>query len=199
VFGLASAPSAGSLQRLLANSPEGMSRAMYGASPFPESVEIARYIEANSGPDTRVAVLGSEPQIYFHSRRRSATGSISTYGLMERVRGPRDAVTGELTWVPQPYARRMHEEMIREIEGARPEHVVFVQVPTSWLAGPESDQHILEWAQTYVGENYDLVGIADIHEEGTEYRWGHEAAAHSPRSMEQVTVFRLRKPILAGP
>ena len=199
VFALASAPAAGSLQRLLANSPEGMSRAMYGASPFAESVEVARYIAANSGPDTRVAVLGSEPQIYFHSRRRSATGYIYTYGLMERVRGPRDAATGDPTWVPQPHARRMHEEMIREIEAARPEHLVFVQVATSWLAGPESEQHILEWSQTYVAEHYDLVGIVDLHEEGTEYRWGVEAAAYPPRSTELMYVFRLRKPILAGP
>ena len=199
VLVLASAPAADSLRTLLAKSPEAMSRAMYGASPFPESVEIARYIAANSEPGSRVAVLGSEPQIYFHSRRRSATGYMYTYGLMERIRGPRDAVTGEPTWVPQPYARRMHEEMIREIESARPEHIVFAQVPTSWLAGPESEQHILEWSQTYVGERYDLVGLADMLEEGTEYRWGNEAATHVPRSMERMYVFRLREPSPAAP
>ena len=192
VFVLAAAPAADSLQTLLLQPPDRISRALYGASPFPESVEIARYLAANSEPDARIAVLGSEPQIYFHSHRRSATGYIYTYGLMERVRGPRDPATGQPTWMPQPHARRMHEEMIQEIERARPQHIVFAQVPTSWLAGPESDQRILEWSRTYVAERYDLVGVADMLEEGTEYRWGDDAAATPPRSMEAMYVFRLR-------
>ena len=199
VFVLAAAPAADSLQTLLLQSPDRISRALYGASPFPESVEIARYLAANSEPGARVAVLGSEPQIYFHSRRRSATGYIYTYGLMERVRGPRDPATGERTLLPQPHARRMHEEMIREIENARPEHIVYAQVPTSWLAGPESDMRILEWSRTYVAERYDLVGIADMLEEGTEYRWGDDAAATPPRSMEAMYVYRLRGTRTAGP
>ncbi|HET9251983.1 MAG TPA: glycosyltransferase family 39 protein [Candidatus Eisenbacteria bacterium] len=199
VFLLASAPAAGSLRALLAKSPEEMSRALYGSNPFPESVSIARYIASNSGPDARVAVLGSEPQIYFHSGRRSATGYIYTYGLMERVPGPRDPATGKPTWLPQPYARRMHEEMIREIEAAEPEYIVFVQVYTSWLANPESDQHIMEWSRGYVAERYDLVGTADILENDTEYRWGHEAASSEPRSEERMYVFRLKRSILAAP
>jgi len=45
-------------------------------------------------------VLGSEPQIYFYSGRRSATGYLYMYSLTEE----------------QKYALRMQKEMIGEIE-----------------------------------------------------------------------------------
>ena len=38
------------------------------------TVKIADFIRANSDPSERIAVIGSEPQIYFYSRRLAATG-----------------------------------------------------------------------------------------------------------------------------
>lgn len=180
---------------ILGREPFEMSRAIYGTDPFPESVEISRHIASNCHPTARIAVLGSEPQIYFHSRRRSATSHIYTYGLMELARGPRDPAGIEpAAWVPQPYARRMQDEMIQDLETSEPEYLVFVQVATSWLARPESDQHILEWARTRVSERYDLVGVADMFQDGTEYRWWDEAARYEPRSDQVIYVFRKRLP-----
>jgi Dolichyl-phosphate-mannose-protein mannosyltransferase len=176
------------MRNLLSASPYQMSRELYGLNPFSEAVEVSRYISANSEPGARIAVLGSEPQIYFYTRRRSATGYLYTYGLMELVRAPQRS--GEDAWVPQPYARRMQEEMIREVEAAQPEFVVFAQVYTSWLAGRESEHLVLDWSRRYVGAGYDQVGVADILAEGTEYRWGNEAATYQPRSPEVMYVFR---------
>ncbi|MGH8023058.1 MAG: ArnT family glycosyltransferase, partial [Limisphaerales bacterium] len=97
--------------------PAAVSRAIYGMNPFPEAVEIGHYLSTHCPSNGRIAVLGSEPEIYFYSRRRAATGYIVTYALMER----------------QPYAARMQKEMISQIEKARPDYVVFVHVPVSWL------------------------------------------------------------------
>src|SRR5262249_10244089 len=69
-------------------------RLVNGTNPFPESIKIGEYIRSQSSPDDKIAVLGSEPQIYFYSKRLSATGYIYTYALME----------------PQPYAHQMQEE-----------------------------------------------------------------------------------------
>jgi hypothetical protein len=77
-----------------------IARGIYGNDPLPESEVIAEYIRDHSAPDARVAVLGSEPEIYFLARRHSATGYLYTYGLMEE----------------QPFARQMQDEMIREID-----------------------------------------------------------------------------------
>src|SRR5205814_7670624 len=75
-------------------------RIAYGSNPFPESVRIAEYLRDHSSPNDTIAILGSEPQIYFYSRRHSATGYIYTYALME----------------VQRYARRTQDEMIIEME-----------------------------------------------------------------------------------
>src|SRR5207245_4663986 len=97
--------------------PAQASRRTYGANPFPEALEIARRIAADTAPDDRVAVLGSEPEIFFYSGRRSATGYIYMYGLMES----------------QPYAARMQQTAIKEIEASAAKYLVYVDVPFSWL------------------------------------------------------------------
>jgi hypothetical protein len=52
---------------LTAGSPNAVSRRIYGLNPFPESLEIAKYIRRTSSPDDSVYVVGSEPQILFYA------------------------------------------------------------------------------------------------------------------------------------
>jgi len=151
---------------LFTGTPHQVLRAIYGMNPFPESVEIARYIRERTSPDDRIAVVGSEPQIYFYARRRAATGYVYTYALME----------------PQPYAALMQHQMIREIEAHNPRFVVFVRVPPSWLMTPDSYVTIFQWFDEYQ-KRFDRVGVVEIvslHQ--TRYLWGPEAAAYTPRS-----------------
>ncbi len=124
-----------------------------GTNPFPESIRIGEYIRSQSNPADTIAVLGSEPQIYFYAHRHSATGYIYTYGLME----------------PQPYAHRMQEEMIREIEAAHPRFLVLVVINKSWLAGRDSDRTIFKWADAYSDTNYEEIGLINIFESGSDY------------------------------
>jgi dolichyl-phosphate-mannose-protein mannosyltransferase len=148
-------------------------RSVYGGNPFPEAVKIADYIKAHSSPGSRIAVLGSEPEIYFYSGRRSATGFIYTYGLMEQ----------------QPYALNMQREMASQIEAASPEFMVFVGVPTSWLVQPRSEPFIFSWSKQYLHDHYELVGIADVLPR-TEYRWDDEVKTYQRRSQWAVEVYK---------
>jgi hypothetical protein len=158
--------------------PTQVSRAIYGRNPFPESVEIARYIREHSDAGDRVAVVGSEPQIYFYSARRSATGYIYTYPLMEL----------------QPYASAMQHEMIREIETAAPRFLVFVSATRSWVARPGSDRTIFGWFEDYQ-RGFTRVGVADIlPAQETVYRWGDAASAYAPRSDVWLMVFERQRP-----
>ena len=156
-----------------------VSRTIYGRNPFPESVEVARYIREHTAPGDRVAVLGSEPQIYFYSGRRSATGYIYTYPLMEL----------------QPYAAAMQHQMIREIETANPRYLVFVKAPTSWLVRPDSDLTIFGWFNEYQ-RSFTRVGLVDIvSEKETVYRWGEAMVGYAPHSNAWLLIFeRGRKP-----
>jgi len=160
--------------------PRDECRATYGPNPFPEAVTIANYLALNMPADGRIAILGSEPEIYFYSRRHSTSGYIYVYPLME----------------DQPYAVTMQKQMIGDIEKANPEFLLFVEVSYSWLARPGSPQlqSLLSWADGYISRGYQLVGIADIigpHQ--TEYRWEDQAKTYQPQSANVVRIFRRNK------
>jgi hypothetical protein len=149
-------------------------REIYGVNPFPEAAVVAAYIQANSEKGARVAVLGSEPEIYFLSHRLSATGYIYTYPLVEE----------------QAYAPVMQSEFIEEVQSAAPEFVVYVLLDRSWLRRANSDQHIFHWADQYTREHYSLVGVADGGGNHDVYRWGQEALTYRPRRPEVLLVYR---------
>ncbi len=157
--------------------PIEATRRTYGINPFPEAIKIADYIKSQTTEGTKIAVIGSEPEIYFYSHRHSATGYIYTYPLMEE----------------QKYASTMQKEMISEIEAARPEYLVLVDVPFSWLMQTHSDTMIFAWAEKYLDSSYERVGIADIGDT-TEYRWGDQVKGYHPQSKWTVSVFKRKTP-----
>jgi len=160
---------------LVSMTPREFSRARFGPNPFIEAEEIAAYLRDHTDPGDRVAVVGSEPEIYFLSDRVSATGYIYTYGLVE----------------PQPYAVRMQDEMRAEIEAAAPAYLVYVQVALSWLPSPGADPGIFEWVQHHTAACYDLVGIAEVRsQEETVYAWDEAVAGHEIRAPNVVFTYR---------
>jgi hypothetical protein len=93
-------------------------------------------------------VLGSEPEIYFYAHRRAATGHIYTYPLMEE----------------HPFALKMQEDMIAQIERAHPAYVVYVDDPFSWLVRPNSPQRLFDWWKGYWASDLDLVQTIEFEE-----------------------------------
>ena len=157
--------------------PNAAARAIYLNNPFQEAVVIARYIREHSHPNSSIAVVGSEPEIYFYSGRHSATGYIYTYSLME----------------PHPYALLMQREMIAEIEASKPEYVVFVDIARSWLAKPTSNPFLLDWFEQYATSQLRTVGLVEIFVNAPSvYRWDDKAIAVSPRSTSYIKVFKRR-------
>ena len=122
---------------------------VYGTTLFAEAVQAADYVKEHTAKGARLAVLGSEPEIYFYARRRSATGYIYMYPLMEE----HDLATG------------MRQEMIGEIERARPEYVVYVDEDFSWLPRPSAARKVDEWWKNYWAANLDLVKTIQVEEE----------------------------------
>ena len=149
---------------------------IYPDNPFAESVKIADYLREHTSRDDTIAVLGSEPEIYFYAQRHSATAYIYTYGLME----------------PQKYARQMQEEMIHEIERARPKYLVSVQMFYSWLWRPGSDRLIFTWADEYTAQNYKAAGLVRMTSTETDYLFGDVPS--SVESLENRTLIYRRNP-----
>jgi hypothetical protein len=146
---------------------------LYGLSPFPASIGVAEYIREHTTVEDTVAVFGSEPQICFYADRKSATGFIYVYALME----------------PQVYARKMQLDMIHEIEAARPRYAVIVNVYSSWVFRSNSDRAIRQWGDNYFAKNYRVAGFVDILADGqTQAHWDDEARRLKPESQANVYV-----------
>jgi hypothetical protein len=139
--------------------PLNVNREMYGWDGFPEAMAVGDYVRDHTSASDRIAVFGSEPEIYFYSHRRSATGYIYMYPLMES----------------QKFALRMQSEMMHEIENAPPKIVVFDDGP-SWGLKPgwdasEPHMNLFTWIRGYLDAHYDL--IAEVPFEGSSFHlWG---------------------------
>jgi len=163
--------------RLFRMSVRELSRSVYHQNPFPEALDVAAYLESKTSPGETIAVFGSEPEIFFYSGRRSATGYIYMYPLMER----------------QKFAETMRQEMLREIETARPTYAVFVGVNTSWVDHSPSDTAARDRLMEYANTNYGQVGLLEIlSPEHTEVRWENALADYTPKSPYRIVVLKRR-------
>jgi hypothetical protein len=147
---------------------------IFPTNPFLEAVDVGGYLRDHTAATDRIAILGSEPEIFFYAGRKSATGYIYTYPLMEK----------------QKFAHQMQLEMIAEIERSKPTYLLMVGVAPSWLRRNDSDMTIFNWEQSEVQRGWVLEGVVDIVPDGTVYAWEAEARTYRPRSKSVMLVYR---------
>ncbi len=160
--------------------PPAAARTIYGFNPFPEAEVIGRHLAAHSPAGATVAVVGSEPEIYFYARRRAVTGYLYVYPMTER----------------QPYAQAMQRDFTAEIERGAPDYVVFVNSISSWFSYSRTDSHypLLTWFQDYERQHLSLVGFADMTGGETTYRWSFAEERISPPTAAWIAVYRRMRP-----
>lgn len=167
---------------LLYATPEPILRTTYGINPFSEAVLIGNYLREHTLEDETIAVIGSEPQIYFYARRKSATGHIYTYPLMEE--GKR--------------AQELQREMAREIETSSPRYLVYVHDTSSWLITKKSSRWILNWFWNYQSD-YQIVGWSEAHVNASTVHWG-VPTVWPPQSPAWTAIYRRKgEPDSNGP
>jgi hypothetical protein len=168
---------------LLADSPSVVSRRIYGLNPFPEAALIADQIRRSSGPQDRVFVVGSEPQILFLANRRSATRYIFFYPL-----------TGDY-----PDARARQQEAIDEVRAARPLYIVWVDVVTSLQRTPRSLPLVFDATLDLIARDYQLELIAHVDASLGTYRilrgqqarsWVRETLASQSEPLPLLALYR---------
>ncbi|HVN67069.1 MAG TPA: hypothetical protein VMT55_01750, partial [Candidatus Sulfotelmatobacter sp.] len=135
-------------------SPAGIVAKRYGpANPFVESPHIAGRIRELTGPQDKIFIAGSEPQILFYAKRRGVSRFGGVYGLM----------------MDQPRALEFQRELISELEKERPKVIVAVMTPTSWLCQPTSPTFFVDHLEKMLKEQYVLLG--GTVRTGSQARW----------------------------
>ncbi|HTA28405.1 MAG TPA: hypothetical protein VK809_11480, partial [Bacteroidia bacterium] len=115
------------------------------------------------------------PEIYFYADRTSATGYLYTYPLVEN----------------QPYNVVMQQQMVNEIEKAKPAYIVFCNVAYSWLVQKGTPQIIFNWGDKYFHEYYTPVGFADFFKDkGWQTYWGDDIKNRTAQPESTIIVFQ---------
>src|SRR5262249_37180802 len=147
-----------------------------GYVSFVAAPDLSTYISNHSTSASRIAVFGSEPEIYFYAHRHAASGYIYMYDITS----------------PALHAAEMKQEMLREVEDVQPEFVVDVHDRFSWSVGfsPEP-QRIHEWLKRYLKSgNYRRVAVAENVKGQIVYRWNSDAVDYSPTSEFYMCVYQ---------
>jgi len=118
---------------------------LYPGCPFVESITIADYIQQHSQPQDRVFVFGSEPQIYFYSKRHAATNDIYLYNLLEE----------------QPYALQMQRKVVADVSICRPRFFVESHQPLFEHTDSEKDIPLFQWKTSFLAAYYRPVLVLD--------------------------------------
>jgi hypothetical protein len=155
--------------------PDSIFQATYPGAPFAAAKDVADYVRQHSRPGTRIAVLGSEPEIYFYAHRHSATGYIYMYSLIGH----------------QKYLSRMQQQMLHELRQNQPEYLVYVDVWDSWGDRSRATEAttFLQSLNDFMNSEYERLGVADIGPT-TQYVWGDAARSCVPRSSKVIYVLK---------
>jgi len=94
-------------------------------------------------------------------------------------------------------ARQMQEEMIREIELARPKYLIFVGMSTSWLRLPESEQLIFTWANEYIRRDYTIVGAVNITTSDSSDPYSVDRPKSVPHPANYVAIYKRKNDLSA--
>ena len=154
-------------------SPEEVSATSFGSNPFREAVEVSRVLRERSDRNDRIAMLASEPEIYFYSHLRSASPFLYMTELL------RD----------QEISRTLQREMIAAFEQARPRYLVISSRFDPFQRGPWRDTPLYEWARGAVRREFVRIGVVEIRRDGpSRYHWG-ENLTMPPRNSDWLMVY----------
>jgi len=123
--------------------PNEVLRQQYHAQPFPEAPLLGQFIAAHTGPADTIGVIGSEPELMAYAQRRSATGYLYLYPLLEA----------------QPFAAQMEQEFIAELATAKPRLLLLYDDPGNFDGYARTPKALLDWALAFARTEYRLLAV----------------------------------------
>ncbi|MFW0862153.1 MAG: ArnT family glycosyltransferase [Candidatus Komeilibacteria bacterium] len=124
-------------------SPQELNVWVYGySSPFAESQTVANKIKEITGPEDKIFIAGSEPQIYYYSKRLSSSRFIITYPLN----------------IETPSRENYQTLTVENLKNDSPEVIVISRLQTSSLWEEGSPYIFLDYINNIINNDYILIG-----------------------------------------
>lgn len=147
-------------------------RQVYGENPFPECVEVARFLKTKMTADDKVIVVGSEPQIYVYLKKECPSRHVYFAAIVNNV----------------PEHKQWQREFVSDIEKSAPKFLVFFNHRISLLVQPNTDNYVFTWLNEYVNKNYHIIGLADM-KTGMPTEYVYDAALNQYRVSGQHQIY----------
>jgi|SRR6056297_106024 len=153
---------------------ERWSRLSYGNNPFWEIRDIAAKLREYGRPDAKVAVMGSEPQLYVYLNQVPFT--THTFVTFLNKRHPRRGA--------------MRSEFTSDVQRVQPKYIVFVNHPYSWSIAEGDHRDVHAWAYRYSKNNYKPIGLYEMDGTARDARiWSDKSAQLQPKASRFIQVY----------
>ncbi|MDD5259304.1 MAG: glycosyltransferase family 39 protein [bacterium] len=140
--------------------PEQISQSIYGRNPFVEAWQIAGYVATQTSPSDTVAILGSEPEILYYAKRKSASKYIYFYHIFWRI--------------DQTEVLAIQREVVREVENNKPKYIIAVNIVSSVGKPGNAPEYIFDKMRLIIKQDYCLDGFVFLLKDTTIYAFGPE-------------------------
>ncbi len=132
-------------------------------------------IKVNTKPEERIFVYGSEPQIYFLSKRTSSSGFIYMYPFKEN----------------HANNKKMQLQMLNEVQKNNPSMLIEFKTLGSWGSNQEKLINLHQWFYNFCSEKYQVILLLDIiSSKQTITISGADAAVYKPISSQFIRVWK---------
>lgn len=153
---------------------ERILRTVYGNNPFPEAMGIANWLNANTKPEDGLVVMGSEPELYFYTKKKCPSRHAYFAAIVDNV----------------PEHKQWQREFVSDVEKAKPKYFIFFNHQISLFVQPNTDQYVFEWYNKYITANYNLIGLVDMVDGYTStYVWREQLNTYQPQAQNRVYIY----------
>lgn len=157
---------------------ERLVRAAYPGNPFVEHKKMADYLNTRLKPEDKLMVLGSEPQFYIYTNKKSPGRHFYTGFTSREI----------------PEARLWQQETLADLRKSQPDYVVFSTQRFSWMMKEKSDQTLYQESYKFINQYYTPVAIADIISPNeTKLVFDAEAVSYQRSSQEFIMIMQKKK------
>ncbi|MDD5492386.1 MAG: glycosyltransferase family 39 protein [bacterium] len=160
--------------------PDQISERIYTVNPFVEAGQIASYLSTRTLPSDTIAILGSEPEILFYARRKSATRYIYFHHIL---------------WRQTPAAvLEAQKEAVAEIENNDPRYLVAVNINASVGKNDDTPDYLFIKMRQIIKDKYCLDGFVSMKRGATSYVFGRERVERSTGTsdpgQQQIMIYK---------
>ncbi len=152
----------------------------YLGAPFIEAKQISEFIKNESNLNDKIAIIGSEPEIFFYTKLKSLTGYIYLYPLMEK----------------HIYSYKLLNDMFEKISNNKPKFIILVHSEIEFLASIsfEENSKLLKEKVSEIEQNkdYKKIGIVQIMRSSSEYYFKEDLEKFTKKEGELVSIYKLK-------